>query len=193
MNISQREAGEALDAIQAADQRVMQMRSYRYMGPFLILWGVIWAIANAITDFSGAAGGRRAWSIATVVGIAATLWLVVRIIIERRKAGDSPACRRRIGNRFTMMGIAVWLYFPAMYLVLGPLTGRQTNAFISLFWAFAYMVAGAWLGMRLFLIGLVTAVAITAGFLFVHQHYPLWMAVFGGGSLILGGLWLRKI
>lgn len=192
MNISQREASEALDAIQSADQRVLQMRSYRYAAPFLILWGVIWAIANAITDFKPAAADR-AWLIGTVVGAAVTVWLMVRIILERRRAGDSGACQRRTGNRFVLMGITVWLYFPAMYLVLGPITGRQSNAFISLFWAFAYMFAGAWLGMRLFLIGLVTAVAITTGFLFVQQHYPLWMAVFGGGSLILGGLWLRKI
>lgn len=192
MNISQQEASEALDAIHLADQRVLEVRGYRYAAPFLILWGVIWAIANAFSDFSSAAGAR-AWLIGTLVGAALTVWLVVRIILERRRAGDARSIARRTGNRFVLLGIASWLYFPAMFLVMGPLSGRQSNAFISLFWAFAYMFAGAWLGLRLFLIGLVAALAITAGFLFVHEHYFLWMAVFGGGSLLLAGFWLRRI
>jgi len=192
MNISRQDASEALDAIQSADQRVLQVRSYRHAAPFLILWGVIWAVANAASDISNIAG-RRAWLIGTVAGSLFTVWFIVRIILERRRAGDTEGRRRRTGSGFALMGIATWLYFPAMYLVLGPLTARQGNAFASLFWAFTYMFAGAWLGLRLFLTGLVAALAITAGFLFVHQHYFLWMAVFGGGSLILGGLWLRKI
>jgi hypothetical protein len=192
MNISQQEASEALSAIHSADQRVLQVRSYRYAAPFLILWGVIWAIANTASDISNIAGSR-AWIIGSVVGAVLTVWFVIRIILERRRAGDSQDHRRLTGSRFALMGIATWLYFPVMLLVLGPLTARQGNAFASLFWAFAYMFAGAWLGLRLFLIGLVTALAITAGFLFVHEHYFLWMAAFGGGSLIVGGLWLRKI
>jgi hypothetical protein len=31
------------------------------------------------------------------------------------------------------------------------------------------------------------------GYLIIEQHYYLWMGLCGGGSLIAGGLWLRKI
>jgi hypothetical protein len=91
-----------------------------------------------------------------------------------------------------LLGIALCGYFPAMFTVLGDLDGRQQNAFISLFWAFAYMVAGAWLGMRMFITGVVMAVAILVGYLFIDPHFQLWMAFVGGGSLLLAGFWLRK-
>ncbi len=92
-----------------------------------------------------------------------------------------------------MLGLAICCYFPVMYVVLGPLAARQTNAFISLFWAFAYMFAGAWVGWRLFAIGAVAAAAVVFGYLAIGAHYYLWMAACGGGTLIAGGLWLRKI
>jgi hypothetical protein len=84
-------------------------------------------------------------------------------------------------------------FFPAMSVVLGDLTPLQSNAFISMFWALAYMAAGAWLGLRLFFTGVATAVAVLLGVLVLREHYFLWMAFAGGGSLILGGLWLRKL
>ncbi len=84
-------------------------------------------------------------------------------------------------------------YFPAMFAVLGPLSARQVNAFASLSWAIAYMIGGAWVGWRLFAIGGIAVVAVLFGYLSIGQHYYLWMAACGGGTLIAGGLWLRKI
>jgi hypothetical protein len=98
-----------------------------------------------------------------------------------------------IGRRASLTGVAVLGFFPAMLSVLAPLEPMQGNAFISLFWAFAYMVGGAWLGLRLFITGAVTAVAVLVGYFLLKEHYYLWMAACGGGSLILGGLWLRKL
>jgi hypothetical protein len=83
-------------------------------------------------------------------------------------------------------------FFPATLMVLSPLESMQANAFVSLFWAFAYMASGAWLGLRMFVTGLVTAVAVLVGYFLIPQHYYLWMAVVGGGSLMLAGLWLRR-
>jgi hypothetical protein len=103
-----------------------------------------------------------------------------------------PAQRARRRRGGWMLASAIALYFPAMLMVLAPLASRQFHAFISLFWAIAYMASGAMLGLRMYLTGLVTAVAIVVGYLFVTQYYFLWMAVFGGGSLILAGLWLRR-
>ena len=85
------------------------------------------------------------------------------------------------------------LWFPTLYALLGPFSARQNNAFISVTWAFVYMATGAFIGWRIFAIGLVTAIAVVLGYSFVHSHFQLWMALVGGGSLIAGGLWLRKI
>jgi hypothetical protein len=69
----------------------------------------------------------------------------------------------------------------------------QINAFISLFWTFAYMVAGIWIGWRLAAIGLVASAAILFAYVALEQHYFLVAGLAGGGSLILGGLWLRRV
>ena len=49
------------------------------------------------------------------------------------------------------------------------------------------MVAGAWVGWRLFAIGGIAAAAVVFGYLAIGQHYYLWMAGCGGGTLIAGG------
>ena len=63
---------------------------------------------------------------------------------------------------------------------------------ISIFFPFMYMGSDIWAGRRLFAIRLVTAVGIVAGFIWIDECYLLWMGLFGGGSLIAGGLWLRS-
>ena len=76
--------------------------------------------------------------------------------------------------------------------IANPESSRDVNTIISIFFPFIYMAAGVWAGWRLFAIGLVTAAAILAGYVWVQEYFELWMGVFAGGSLIAGGLWLRS-
>lgn len=193
MNMTQQDAGAALDAISSADQRVREFKRYREASPYLIVWGCIWFVANAVTGLAPRYAGQT-WMAAVILGILVTTGIVVAQ--SQRARGQfnySRAERTQIGRRAALTGIALMGFFPATLSVLGPLSPMQNNAFISLFWAFAYMAAGAWLGLRLFITGVVTAVAVLAGYFLLSEHYFLWMAVMGGGSLVLGGLWLRKL
>jgi hypothetical protein len=90
-----------------------------------------------------------------------------------------------------MLGTTMICYFVAMFLVLAPLNGRKTGAFISLFWTLAYMAAGSWVGTRLFTTGLVGTVGIVLSYLYAGNYFPLALAIVGGGTLIAGGLWVR--
>lgn len=192
MNVSREEAGEALDAVLATDRRVREFQGARQASPFLILWGLIWILANGVTGLVPRHAGT-AWLIGVIVGTVATIWLVVRQSRQRDAANLYTAEERSaIGWRAAILGTTVLAFFPAMLAVLAPLSGRQTNAFISLFWAFAYMASGAWLGMRMLVTGAVTAAAILVGYFFIGEYYALWMALFGGGALLLAGFWLRK-
>jgi hypothetical protein len=193
MNLSPQDATEALEAYESADRRARQVAGYREASPFFILWGCVWVVANTVTDFAPRHGGS-AWLAGVAVGVIGTALLVVGQIRRRAYTSDcTPAQGALFRRRMLLLGLTMFAYFPAMFAVLQPLTGRQQNAFISLFWAFAYMVAGAWRGMRVFVAGLVTAAAIMVGYLYIHEHFALWMAVAGGGSLLSAGLWLRKI
>jgi len=193
MNVSREEAAAALDTIDAAGARLKTVRFYAEFSPFLLLWGVIWLVANVVSELWPAHGGT-AWLTGISFGLAFTLYLTIRN--ARRWQCMRPESRaegRAIGRRAALLGITLWTYFPAMTLLMGPFSPRQTNAFISITVAFAYMISGAFMGWRIFAIGLVTAAAILYGFHFIDAHFQLWMAFVGGGSLIAGGLWLRKI
>ena len=187
MNLSPQDASAALDEIDSAERRARERIGYRAASPFLILWGLAWFFANAAGDLL-TVYDRYAWPVAATLGVLITIVMILLQMRRRASVRQSTAVQQAVvGRRMFMLGIAVFGYFPAMFTVLGDLTGRQQNAFISLFWAFAYMAAGAWLGMRMFVTGVVMAVAILVGYLFIDPHFQLWMAFVGGGSLLLAG------
>lgn len=193
MNISRDEAQQALDEIGQAHGRIRRVHHYGDASPFLILWGVIWLL-NVLTYFRPDLSGP-AWLGGIAVGTVATTWLGVvqgRRRGERmRQAGQDP--KKVFGARFGLTCGAIMLFFQAFAIVAAPLDAMQINAFISLFWTFAYVVAGIWIGWRLAAIGLVASAAILFAYVALEQHYFLVAGVAGGGSLILGGLWLRKV
>jgi hypothetical protein len=193
MNVSKEDAGRALEIVGDASARMLTLKRYAGLAPFLLTWGSVWILANAVTDI---APGRSplAWLAGSVVGVSVSVLLGVGLARRRgSQSGDGITHRRRVGQRFAMAGLAMCSFFPAMFTVLRPLTVRQENAFVSLCWAFLYMIAGTWIGWRLFAIGAIAAAATTFGYVAIDQHYYLWMALCGGGALIAGGLWLRTI
>ncbi len=184
MNISRQDAAEALASVESADRRMDTLRAYRDAAPFLQLWGAVWFIANGTTDF-WRHQDAKVWLVATCIGLP-RIRRNCRPACEVKRARGSLFARRsgtRIRLGFAMLGhhrssrtSRPWLSYS------GTLDARQTNAFISLFWALTYMAAGAWLGPRLFLTGAVAVLGIVAGYLYVHEHFALWMAFFAGGS-----------
>jgi hypothetical protein len=193
MNISRREAVEALASAEQTDRRVETVRSYSDAAPYLLLWGAVWFMANVASEFFRSKA-HTIWLIATVAGTLMTVTHTVRLARNRTRLGlHSPEDGRRIGRSFAMLGATILSYFIAMAVILGPFGSRQLNAFLSLSWALGYMAAGARLGTRLFVTGAITALAIVFGYRFVLEHFGLWMAFFAGGSLMLAGFWLRKV
>jgi hypothetical protein len=193
MSISREDAAAALGEIDAAGSRVRTLHLYADAAPFLITWGLIWFFANAIGDLAPA-WGARAWLVGLSVGTVLTVyWTIRNAMTWERRHPMSAHERGTIGRRVSMLGTTLMCFFPAFLAIAGPLSGRQVNALISLSWAFVYMASGAFIGWRLFAIGTVTAAAILFGYFFVQAHYGLRMGFVGGGALIAGGLWLKKI
>lgn len=193
MNVSRDEAAAALDHVVEADARVRTWRFYGEASNYLVAWGVIWLAANLTTDLRPKWSGW-AWLAGIVAGSVVTILLTIRNARRgHQRQAMSRAESRAFGQRAALLGITVMLWFPTLSFLAGPLAPRQGNALISATWAFIYMAMGAFVGWRLFAIGFVTAAAIVFGYFAITQHFFLWMALVGGGSLILGGLWLRKI
>jgi hypothetical protein len=193
MTVDRDDAQQALEEIGRTQDRVGRVHSYADMAPFLIIWGAIWAFANLVTEIRPA-WSNAAWLAGLVVGVPLTTFL--GIVQSRRRAArlqQAGADAKSFGMRSALSMAAILLFLASVLAVTGPVDARQANAAISLFWAFVYMGVGAWIGMRLVLIGAVTAVVILFAYFALDQHYYLVMGAAAGGSLILGGLWLRKI
>lgn len=193
MQISRDEAAQALSDINDARSRVDKLHGYSDSSPFLILWGLVWLTANSTTQFAPALGDL-AWMTGILIGT--TLTIVLATLQAKRRGVRDAIQGSQSAQVAIRMGVSqgvILAFFVAMMTIVWPLDARQSNALVSLFWACAYMGVGVWIGMRLFWIGAITAVAILFGYFNIEQYYSLWMGIAGGGSLIAGGLWLRRV
>ncbi len=193
MTLSQDEAARALEEIGQAGQRMSRLTGYADAAPAFMLWGAVWLVANLVSQYRPGWSGL-AWLAGIAVGVGGTLVFTLRR--TRRKQATAPrpgGDARSVGLRFALLGLAIFGFFASVFTVLGPLQARQADAFISLVFAFAYVMVGVWAGWRVMAIGVVTVAAILFGYLELTRHFFLWMGLVGGGALIAGGLWLRKI
>ena len=143
----------------------------------MIVWGLVWLICNWATWL----GGPR-WHLAWPVGVAiATVFTLVRA---------------RAGPRRRWRGLATVSVIVAYALLTGLITGIHdsltANAMVSLLVAASYVGLGIWTGARFAWIGLGLAAMICAGWFLDRAHLELWLAIGGGGALIVTGLWLRR-
>lgn len=190
MNVSREEAAQALDDIGKANERITQLKHYRAGAPHFIVWGLVWLFANSISQF-WPEQQKLAWPVGIAMGIIASTAL--GMLHARRHASASSAGRRErwIGARIGGTSAVMIAFIVCAVTIVQPESNREINALISIFFPFLYMACGLWAGWRLFAIGFVTVAAIMAGYFLIDAYFPLWMGVFGGGSLIAGGLWLR--
>ncbi len=185
MRVNKADAALALEEIAVTHTRTITLRRYRAAAPYFIVWGVVWLVANGATDFSPR-HTSVVWATAVLLGVIASAWM------NLRSAATAPNAKRVRWHGAAGFAVAVG-YFAVLGVVLTPLTARQENAVISLFWAFLYMFVGIWNGWKIFAVGLATSALILIGYFVVTAHYSLWMGVVAGGALVLGGLWIRRI
>jgi hypothetical protein len=107
------------------------------------------------------------------------------------RAGAEPSGLPLAPLMVTMLFIA--LFIICAYAVFAPTTSDPYLVFPALVLGLVYVVAGAWRMPRLAWIGAAVFVATMVGFLFFRPMLAYWIAAVGGGGLVLGGLWLRKI
>jgi hypothetical protein len=185
MTLDRDSAASSLAAIEQAERRTSQAIFYGLASAFLILWGVVTALGYVATQ----AYPRQAawtWPVLTAIGYAVTLALV-----SRRRSILTPA-QRLLGWRLILAQVALIGFGVLVAVVLGPFNGRQLDAFWPLVFMLGYVLAGIWVGRFFILCGVAVALLTLAGFWWSGTWFPLWMAVVDGGSLILGGLWLRR-
>jgi hypothetical protein len=184
MSIQPREAAEALRDIAGAEQHSATAFRYQKVSPHLFLWGVIWIIGYGVVYLR-----PRDWVVwipLLLVGILASFWIDRRAQIDR-----SPASA---GWRYVLTILALFLFTSAVYAILPPSSSAQAGALIPLLVALCYVLLGLWTrATRTAWLGLALGTLTLGGYFSLPQYFSLWMAGVGGGALILGGFWLRRI
>ncbi len=191
---------EAMAALADVDSIIASTRTAIAQGPtgsILILWGCIWAAADATIQFYPSTM-QWIWLALDSVGFAATFWLVSRHRVQVRRPGRW---------RFMVFWAVLFIYAMLWMLLLmgndldktdGPWAEVEpTYRRMASFWhtvpMFAYIIIGMWLGRFLIWIGIVVTILTVAGLAFAPHHYYLWLAVTGGGSLALSGILINKL
>jgi hypothetical protein len=190
MNVTREEAAKALADVDRASDRIVQLKGYHHGAPYFIIWGLVWLAANLASYFLTEAA-QFAWPVALGAGFVASIILGILQSRKWPKGERASTAERRFGTRMGMTSGIVMAFIVCIILIAQPQSSQEVNAMISIVFPFLYMAGGIWAGWRLFAIGLVTAVAIIVGYFWFAEHFELWMGVFGGGSLIAGGIWLR--
>ncbi len=192
MVVSKDEAAQALAEIGQAEERASRLRGYRYGAPYVLLWGVLWMVANTAVAIDERIGGWVWWGGVAVVMIASA-------VIGSRQGPDFTRMSemerskyKRFGQKWALTGLLSWAAPCSVFAIFWPSSAMQYNASLLLIWMFVYMIGGIWVGWRLFWIGFAGAAAILGGYFLLRPHFILWSGLVGGGAMIAGGLWMRK-
>ena len=142
---------------------------------------VVWAAGFSLTEFVPERSGT-AWLALDLLGVVGSI--VIGVLPRRPVTGGGDA---RIG----MFWLVLFLYAGLWFWMLRPSNGIQIGAYWATVPMFGYVVGGLWLSRFFVFLGVVVTALTILGFTLFHEHFNLWMAMLGGGSLIVAGIYIR--
>lgn len=180
--ITPHEAGALLAEIEATRARMRHtIRAHR--GHFhLWIWGGVW-IAMPLAAYFGGDGRARLFPWICLAG--GVLSTGVGFLQGRQ-------IRQPTNLRLVAAIAALWLFGALFPVVLrAPLEVRSLYAFFCLVAMQSYIIAGLWTDTYLLWVGVIVTALILGGVFLFPGVFWLWMAVFGGGTLVLTGFYVR--
>lgn len=192
MVISSTEAAEALRDIAQTDRRTRVSGAYHVASPHLILWGLIWAAGYTASGLTPPEKWGLVWLPLILIGVVGATALGMRAAAGG-KARASGAPGSSAGKSVTL-ALAIGLFFGSVYFVFQPATPLPYLVFPALITALIYVLLGVLFGLpRYVAIGAVMFLVTMIGFVYAKPYLPFWIAAAGGGGLVLGGLWMRRV
>ena len=183
MPLTHIEAQEALRDIQRTGRASAASYGYQHGSPHLFIWGIVWILGYGLQYLRPQFGAT--WPVLVVAGSIASFWVGWK---------SRPAESKGYDWRFAQTALAGFLFILAIFVVMPPRTGLQAGAFFPILIALLYSLVGIWTGgARMLVAGIVLAALTLGGYFLLPQYFMPWMAVVGGGGLILGGFWLRRV
>jgi hypothetical protein len=181
MPLSSADAAAALREAACVESRSTRLRGYQSASPHLIIWGVVWAVGYMANYLA------PGWVNATWVG------LVLLGTVASAIAGVADGRHAVRAEGVVELGVIYAVFVGGTLAVMAPRDVRQVAAFCPLVTAACYGIMGALGARRLLVMAGAIAVLTLGGFFTLGNLFLPWMAVVGGGGLVLGGLWLRRV
>jgi hypothetical protein len=186
MNISPSEAEEALAAIQTIAQKTRRSIASGGASISLIITGIVWLVGFTSTQFLTGPIVAWIWGVVSILGSAAATFLGIQAG-KRVRSVSANETGKRIA---TFWGLLI-LFGAAGVAVARPTDGKQLTMLIILFAMIGQMGMGLLLSFSATWWTVpVVALTLTGYFLFPDIYY-LWMALLGGGTMIILGLYIR--
>ena len=186
MTVTRNDAATALHDVDSASRHSLTLFQYGLASPFLLLWGVLWIVAGAVAALSPDNAGIG-WLVVDIAGFAGT---GILIAVQSLRYGEGAGRSRLF--RCLATGVVVAVFVALTLSIFAPVSHVEVLTFITLIVAAAYAIVGCWAGRRYAVVGAVLA-GVAIG---LHSFAPELMTVVvpfaGGGTLILGGWWMRS-
>ena len=182
MNLSPHEAASALAHVEdarATMRHVIRAHRGHYQ---LWIWGFSW-VAMPLTAHIWGDHAARFFALICLGCAIPSVWV-----------GLTQARQIRIPTNLRFVGVVTAV---VVFAALFPFVLRATPdvrtvyAYLCLVAMQTYVVAGIWTDSYLLWVGIIVTLLLLAGIFFFPALFWIWMAVFGGGSLIATGFYVR--
>ncbi len=190
MDISEKEAQDSLEEIQAVSIHTRKTIAASYDSAVLMMWGLIGILGFLGTHFFL----RWAWPIWMCLG---GIGMITTFVVSWRQfhSGNPvkvPAAEKIVWRIF-LFWILLFVYMFIWLLILRPRHGIQLNAFMITTIMFAYVVMGLWFKCYYMLwLGIAVTCTTLVGFYLIPMgYYCLWMAATAGGAIFGTGLYIK--
>jgi hypothetical protein len=196
MVISSTEAAEALRDIAQTQRRTRVSGAYHVASPHLILWGLIWAAGYTASGFTPPEKWGLVWLPLILIGVVGATVLGIRAGAKgaAKGAAEASGASGFSAGKSAMLALAIGAFMGSVYFVFQPATPPPYLVFPALITALIYVLLGLLLGLpRYVAIGAIMFLVTMGGFIYAKPWLPFWIAAAGGGGLILGGLWMRRV
>ena len=184
MTVDRDEASALLGDVEGIENRIRQLLIYARISDYLFLWGAIWAFGFT-TNYFFHDQAQGLWYVLQAVGFAGTVAIAAW---HRRRAGTPGTL---VFVRVALSVIAV-VGFGSFWSVLLDMGWREQVTFWPTLLSFIMFLIGLWIGRAVSLAALAIFAVSLAGYYIAGPYLLLWMAAATGGSMIAGGVWLRR-
>lgn len=189
--ITKSEAIDALRETEVVRARVIRGKSYDHASPHLLIAGAIWVLGYVGTGLTRPARWMYVWVPLIILGVLAGLAITLR---SQRRARSALMPASPVANAAGMLWSmsAIMIFTAATFLLFRPQSVLPYLVFPPLLMGLVYMLMGSYGLPRFRWIGLCIFALTCLGVLIAPTFICYWIAMVGGGGLIVGSFWLRK-